>query len=133
MVTTTSLWRVVLYGPARLLWPCFVSPRLSSRGSPPFPSSPLTFPAQALRETFRGLQQTVRLLGASDVGRVGGGRSGAGRGLGRLCPPWTPHSSAGHPAGEAVGGTHRLAEGRVRADGGGLPLLTALPGLPSAP
>lgn len=78
-----------------LLWPCFVSPRLSSRGSPPFPSSPPTFPAQALRETFRGLQQTVRLLGASDVGRVGGGRSGAGRGLGRLCTPGPPTPAPG--------------------------------------
>lgn len=59
------------------------------------------------------------------------GRAQAG-GWGDCAPP-TPHSSTGHPVGEAVGGTHRQEEGPAWADGGGPPLLIALPGLPGAP
>ena len=80
--------------------PCSLClPNSLLRGSPPFPSSPPTFPARALRETFRGLQQTVRLLSPSDVGRVGGGRAGAGRGLGRLRAPRIPPQRRAHGGG----------------------------------
>lgn len=49
-----------------------------STGSPASLCSPTS--RWALRGTFRGLHQTVRLRGASDVGRVGGGLAGAGWG-----------------------------------------------------
>lgn len=106
-----------------------VSPTLFS-GLPTLPLLTADIPGRALRETFRGLQQTVRLLGASDVGRVGGGGRAQAGGWGDCTPP-TPHFSTGHPAGGAVDGTHRRAEGPAWADGEP-PLLTALPGLPHA-
>lgn len=85
--------------PAPRLGPAFcVSPTLFS-GLPALPPSPPTFPAQALGETFRGLQQTARLLGASDVGRVGGGPAGAGRGPGRLRTPRPPTPAPGTQPG----------------------------------
>lgn len=81
-------------------WPCFLRLPDPFLGAPrPFPGSPPTFPARALGETFRGLQQTVRLLGASDVGRVGGGRAGTGRGLGRLRTPRPPTPAPGTQRG----------------------------------
>lgn len=60
-----------------------------STGSPASLCPPTS--RRALWGTFRGLQQTVRLRGASDVGRVGGGLAGAGWGdsdQGPCTPVW---------------------------------------------
>ena len=130
-VTMASLQPSVLLGPPPPPpWPCFPClPNSPLRGSPPFPSSPPTFPARALRETFRGLQQTVRLLGASDVGRVGGGRAGAGRGLGRLRAPRPPTPVLGTRRGKQL---VALPAGQATrwANGGRPPLPTSLQGSP---
>lgn len=102
-----------------------VSPTLFS-GAPAPSLLTADIPGPGAPETFRGLQQTVRLLSPSDVGRVGGGQQARARGWGD-CVPSPPQRQA-HGEGEAAA---------VLADGllgrwGGPPLLTALPGLASA-
>lgn len=118
--------------PAPRPGPAFcVSPTLFS-GLPALPPSPPTFPAQALGETFRGLQQTARLLGASDVGRVGGGPAGAGRGPGRLRTPRPPLQRRA-PSRGGSGWHSQTGRGTNMGRWGRPAPAYGPPGLPSAP
>lgn len=107
-----------------------VSPTLFS-GLPTLPLLTADIPGRALRETFRGLQQTVRLLGASDVGRVGGGGRAQAGGWGDCTPP-TPHFSTGHPAGGGGGWHSQTGRGSCLGRWGASPAYSP-PRAPSCP